>query len=140
MPKSGPILLIEDDKDDQEMLQEVFTELRIPNILRFFNTCVEALDYLLTTIEKPFLIISDINLPAMTGMELKKEMNENEHLRNKSIPFVFLSTNPDQYIISKAYEMLVQGYFVKPGSMRELTEMIKMIVDYWKVCRRPVPI
>jgi CheY-like chemotaxis protein len=140
MPKSGPILLIEDDRDDQEMLQEVFTELRIPNILRFFNTCVEALDYLLTTIEKPFLIISDINLPAMTGMELKKEMNENEHLRNKSIPFVFLSTNPDQYIISKAYEMLVQGYFVKPGSMRELTEMIKMIVDYWKVCRRPVPI
>jgi CheY-like chemotaxis protein len=140
MPKSGPILLIEDDQDDQEMLQEVFTELKVPNILRFFDTCAKALDYLLTTIEKPFLIISDINLPAMTGMELKKEMNENEDLRKKSIPFIFLSTNPDQYIISKAYEMLVQGYFVKPGSMRELKEVIKMIVEYWKVCKHPFPV
>jgi len=63
MPKSGPIIIIEDDKDDQELLNEIFIELKIPNIVRFFNSCVQAFDYLITTLERPFLIISDINLP-----------------------------------------------------------------------------
>ena len=66
MPKTGPIIIVEDDYDDQELLKEVFTELKVPNILRFFSSCIEAFNYLLTTIERPFLIISDINVPPMT--------------------------------------------------------------------------
>jgi len=137
MPKSGPIIIIEDDSDDQEILKEIFDELKIPNIIRFFNSCFNALDYLMTTIERPFLIISDINLPVMTGIELRQEINKNERLKKRSIPFIFLSTNPDNKVISLAYEMLVQGYFVKPTSMNDLREMMKMIVGYWKICRHP---
>src|SRR5436190_15612382 len=102
MPKSGPILLIEDDQDDQEMLKEVFEELKIPNILRFFDSCCKAFDYLLTTIEKPFLIISDINMPIMSGLDLKRNINNNEILRRKGIPFVFLSTTPENTVVSQA--------------------------------------
>lgn len=137
MPKSGPIIIIEDDADDQEILQEVFSELKIVNILRFFDSCFKALDYLLTTIEQPFLIISDINLPLMTGLQLRQEINQNDYLKKKSIPFIFLSTNPDLKIIRIAYEMMAQGYFVKPSSQSELKETMKMIVDYWKICRHP---
>lgn len=132
MPHSRPIIIIEDDMDDQEILKEVFSEMKVPNLIHFFNSCLHALDYLLTTLERPFLIISDINLPAMTGMELKKEICNNEYLRNKNIPFVFLTTNPDIQIITQAYRWHAQGYFVKPPTMKELKEMLHTIIGYWK--------
>ena len=76
MFKNGHIIVIEDDNDDQELLSEVFSELGVTNIVKFFSSCVHALDHLLTSMEKPFLIISDINLPAMTGLELCRKIIE----------------------------------------------------------------
>jgi CheY-like chemotaxis protein len=73
----------------------------------------------------------------MDGLELRKEINENEFLRKKSIPFIFLTTTSTKSVIEEAYEMMVQGYFVKPNSIQEIKETIKMIIDYWKVCRHP---
>jgi len=137
MPKSGPIIIIEDDKDDQELLNEIFLELKVPNIVRFFSSCVQAFDYLITTIERPFLIISDINLPAMTGLELCRRIYEYEPLKKKTIPFIFLTTTNDQLVITKAYEMFIQGFFVKPSSINELKDTIRMIVEYWKFSRYP---
>ena len=137
MPKSGPILIIEDDHDDQEVLREIFEEIKIPNIPRFFNSSIEALNYLLTTIEKPFLIISDINLPSMTGLEFKESINQNGYLRKKSIPFVFLSTTSEKTVIAKAYELFAQGYFIKPVTLIEIKQMVVKIIDYLKICGRP---
>ena len=137
MPKSGPIIIIEDDKDDQELLNEIFLELQVPNIIRFFSSCFLAFDYLITTIERPFLIISDINLPAMSGLELCRRIYEHESLKKKTIPFIFLTTTNDQMVIAKAYEMFVQGFFVKPSSLHELKDTIRMIVEYWKFSRHP---
>jgi CheY-like chemotaxis protein len=137
MPKSGPIIIVEDDHDDQELSKEVFEELSIPNLLRFFSSCVEALNYLLTTAERPFLIISDINIPVMNGLELKEKINENNFLRGKNIPFVFLSTNSEMGTIARAYDLIVQGYFVKPEKLADIKEMILKIVDYWKISSRP---
>jgi CheY-like chemotaxis protein len=113
MPQTGPIIIIEDDKDDQELLNEIFLELKIPNIIKFFNSCFQAFDYLLTTVEKPFLIISDINLPAMTGLELCRKLYEHNSLKKKTIPFVFLTTTNDQLVIAQAYDMFIQGFFCK---------------------------
>jgi len=137
MPKSGPIIIIEDDADDQELMIEIFKELEVPNLVKYFNSCINALDYLVSSLEKPFLIISDINLPAMTGLELCQRIMENKSLRSKSIPFVFLSTSNDQNVIANAYQMSIQGFFVKPGSIDELKNIVRMTVDYWKVCRHP---
>jgi CheY-like chemotaxis protein len=137
MPKGGPIIIVEDDHDDQELLKEVFEELNIPNIIRFFSSCFKALDYLLTTIERPFLIISDINLPAMSGLEFRMKINENEYLKKKAIPFVFLTTTRNNNFIEKAYEISIQGYFVKPFTVKDLTEMVRMIIEYWNICSRP---
>jgi two-component SAPR family response regulator len=136
MPASGPIIIVEDDMDDQEILREVFEELKIPNILRFFDSCKKVFDYLVTTIERPFLIISDINLPAVTGIELKQQINGNDCLRKKSIPFIFLSTTREDSVISKAYEVLVQGYFVKPTKLDDLRVLIRMIFEYWRTAAR----
>jgi len=137
MVKNGPILIIEDDVDDQELLSEVLKELEIPNVLKFFNSCMQAFNYLLTSIEKPFLIISDINIPAMTGLEMCKKMMDHESLRMKSIPFLFLTTTGDRQTIAQAYEIPVQGFFVKPSNIQELKNMLKTIIDYWQICKHP---
>ena len=89
MSKQGPILIIEDDQDDQYLLEEVFSALNIKNELKFFENGHFALEYLQTTKDKPFIILSDVNLPGMSGPDLKRSINENDRLRRKSIPFVF---------------------------------------------------
>lgn len=137
MVTQGPIIIIEDDMDDQELLKEIFSELEVPNLIRFFTSCQQAFDYLMSTMEKPFLIISDINVPAMTGLDFCRKIRENEYLRMKTIPFIFLSTTREQKVIIKAYEMSVQGFFVKPNSVDELREIVRMIVGYWDKCRHP---
>ena len=73
----------------------------------------------------------------MTGLELCREITNNTSLKIKSIPFVFLTTTSDQNVITQAYQMYVQGFFVKPTSISELKGMVKMIIDYWNICRHP---
>ena len=137
MPHTRPIVIVEDDIDDQELLREVFQELTLPNTINFFATCKEVMEYLFDTIERPLLIISDINLPGMTGLDLKQKLNENEQYTKKQIPFIFLSTNVDDQTLTRAYDLTVQGIFKKPSSMQGIKETIKMIIDYWKLCLRP---
>jgi CheY-like chemotaxis protein len=136
MPKSGPIIIVEDDPDDQDLLKEVFNELKIVNRLCFFSNAREALDYLLTTSEKPFLIISDINMPAMSGLDFLKFINEHDQLKGKGIPFIFLTTSNDQLLMKEAYDTSAQGYFVKPISIGTYGQLIKTIVDYWMFASR----
>ena len=135
----GPIVIIEDDADDQEGLREVFQALNVPNELKFFNNCSDAYRYLETTRDKPFLIFSDINLPGMSGAELKKKINVNASIRRKSIPFVFLTTTSNHYAVLDAYESLAQGFFTKPNNSESLKQMIEMILNYWKISRHPDP-
>ena len=137
MPYSGPIIIIEDDADDQDLMKEILEELGVPNMVRFFNSCQKVLEYLYATAERPLLIISDINLPLMTGLQLRRTINEDHQLKMKSIPFVFLTTNPDQKTVIQAYDLMAQGYFIKPPTIKQLKEMVGLIIDYWKVSRHP---
>src|SRR2546423_6600702 len=118
MPTTGPIIIVEDDLDDQEILKKVFQEINLPNEIRFFDSCLFVFDYLMKAIKKPLLILCDINLPKMTGIELKQKIDATEELRRKNIPFVFLTTNSDQKIINEVFRMNVQGYFVKPSTLQ----------------------
>ena len=132
-----PIIIIEDDKDDQEILREVFRDLAVPNEIRFFSSCELVFNYLMENFLKPLLIISDINLPAMTGFQLKQKINATECLKKRNIPFIFLTTNGDQKMIQQAYDIAIQGYFVKPSSMAGIKEVIGKILDYWKISKLP---
>jgi len=135
----GPILIIEDDIDDQEDLKEVFLGLNVINELKFFSNCFDAYQYLETTSAKPFLIFSDINLPGMSGADLKRKINANTYLRRKSIPFVFLTTASSNNAVLDAYESIAQGFFTKPNDMESLRHMIEMILNYWKISKHPDP-
>ncbi|MES2647466.1 MAG: response regulator [Bacteroidota bacterium] len=137
MSVSGPIIIIEDDLDDQQILQETLLELGVNNVICFFDNCIDVYQYLLVTHDKPFLILSDVNLPVMTGSELKQRINENEELRKKAIPFIFFTTTANAKAVEKAYDMMVQGYFEKDSDLKSLKATLGTIIAYWKLCKHP---
>lgn len=137
MYKGGPIIIIEDDLDDQQLLEDVFKELKLTNEIIFFGDGEAALEYLTNTPVKPFIIFSDINMPKLNGMQLREKVHQNEDLRIKSIPYLFFTTTAEQDHVIDAYSKSVQGFFVKPQSYPEIKATIASIVDYWQRCESP---
>ena len=138
MAKSGPIIVLEDDADDEGILEDILKELNIENRLVWFTRSDDAFQYLKTTFDQPFIIFSDVNLPGLNGIEFKRRIDNDEELRKKSIPFVFYSTSVDQQAVNAAYtKMTVQGFFQKGKSYVEIKKDIRLILDYWRVCEHP---
>jgi CheY-like chemotaxis protein len=137
MNDNGPVIVIEDDIDDQETLTEIFTNLGYRNEIIFFNDGEQALEFLNTTEKMPFLILSDINLPKLDGMQLRNKIKLDAKLQLKCIPYLFFSTAVNQKVVIDAYSASVQGFFVKPPSYKELENTISIIMEYWKRCAAP---
>jgi CheY-like chemotaxis protein len=137
MNKSGPVIIIEDDADDQEILTEVFKKLNYSNEVVFFFDGEKALDYITRTDIVPFLILSDINMPKLDGFALRQKLKTDAALQVKCIPYLFFSTALNQKSVIDAYSMSVQGFFVKQDSMTELEKTIGVIMGYWKRCAAP---
>jgi len=137
MNKTGPIIIIEDDVDDQNILTDIFKELSYDNKLIFFSDSVKASEYLTDTDIEPFLVLSDINMHKLNGMELREKVHNNENLRLKCIPYLFFSTSAEQKHVIDAYSRSIQGFFVKPSSYDKLKKVIVKIVEYWQECESP---
>jgi DNA-binding NtrC family response regulator len=137
MNKTGPIIIIEDDLDDQDILTAIFKELNYENEVIFFGDSIEALNYLTNTYLEPFLVLSDINMPRLNGMELREKVHNNEDLRMKSIPYLFFSTSAEQKHVIDAYSRSIQGFFIKPHTYDKLKSTIRKIVEYWQECESP---
>jgi len=137
MNKTGPIIIIEDDLDDQETLTEIFRKLNYENEVIYFHDGNDALEYLNRTDVLPFLILSDINMPKISGFELRSKVFTNELLQTKCIPYLFFTTGGTKKAVMDAYAMSVQGFFIKPNSDQALESTIKKIVEYWKECIAP---
>jgi CheY-like chemotaxis protein len=133
---TGPIVFYEDDLDDLDLYRHILEELGVKNEIRMFSRGDEMLHYLGTTPEQPFIIISDINIPKMNGLELRRLINKDEYLRKKSIPFVFLSTTASKTIVEEAYQLTVQGFFVKQVTMSAIKEQFSLILEYWQQAKR----
>jgi CheY-like chemotaxis protein len=138
MSKDGPIIIVDDDPDDQHLAKEVINSIGMANPVLPFYTALDALKYLMNEMEdQPFIILSDINLPKMNGIELKKAIEANDELCKRAIPFVFYSTSGEKSIVDKAFELQVQGFFVKANSLEEMRRNFRIIFDYWRVSRHP---
>lgn len=133
--EKGPIIILEDDSDEQELLADAFQNLEVKNELKFFIDGQSLIDYLKTTSDQPFLILSDVNVPLLNGLEAKAYINNDDYLRRKSIPFVFLSTSAEKKAVEQAYDINSQGYFMKQGSIAAIERNLSIILQYWKECR-----
>ena len=137
MTVNGPIIIVEDDAEDQEILQEVIQSLGVENKLRFFQEGSAVLEYLRTTNEKPLIIITDVNMPGIDGLQLRRLIFGDEFLRRKSIPYVFLSTSDGKGILQQAYDLQIQGFFQKELTFEGMRQQLKLVLDYWKKCNHP---
>lgn len=137
MSLTGPIISIEDDEDDQFFIAKALKALNVPNPVRFFWSGEAALEYLNTTTETPFLILCDVNMPLLNGIELRQRIIANAYLRQKSIPFIFLTTSDGPELINAAYDAMVQGYYRKAAHFERLREQLRSIVVYWQNCLHP---
>lgn len=131
MNKNGVVIVIEDDMDDQFVLEEVFKELNLPNKRIYFPDGHAALLYLNSPSEPTFLILSDINLPRLNGLELRVELKKNADIALKCVPYLYLTTSVNHQHVIDAYCESAQGFFVKPSEYREIKDLIELIVKYW---------
>lgn len=137
MNKSGPIVLIEDDIDDKEILQEIFSKLKYDNEIVFFDDAFKAFEYLKASPVTPFLIISDINLPKITGIELREKIRNSDDVKLQCVPILFFTNEASHTTLTEAYCKSVQGFFKKPATYYQFEQTIKVIIEYWKECRTP---
>jgi len=137
MAKQGPVILFEEDELEIQVIIQAFKKLQLPNKIHAFNNGDELLNYLYTTKEAPFIIISDIGDHVINGLELRRKINADEYLRKKSIPFVFLTDVKSKKAVAEAFEMSVQGYFLKQNTIADLEIHLRRIIDYWMACYHP---
>jgi CheY-like chemotaxis protein len=136
MNRQGPLILVEDDPDDQEMITLALADLGISNEVMVFKDSESALKFLYEPSISPFLIVSDINMPKMDGLSFKAAIESCKILKAKSIPFVFLSTASSRVYIEKAYALNAQGFFEKGATFDKLKSSLRTIIDYWTASKR----
>ncbi len=111
------------------------------NPLVFFSNGRDAYDFLKTTNQQPFLIFCDVNLPRQNGIEFKTQLDNDPELRARPVPFIFYTTYVTQYAINEAYKNLtVQGFFQKQNNYQDFNNVVKIIIQYWSLCRQPVAV
>ncbi|HEY2727580.1 MAG TPA: response regulator [Parafilimonas sp.] len=138
MSKNAPVIIVDDDADEHDLMKEVWKELKLSYPLISFFTGQQLLDYLKSDKQVPFLIISDINLHPMDGFELREKILGDESSKFKSIPFIFWSGSATAEQIKKAYDLSSHGFFIKASTFQELMEIIKDIIAYWHKSEIPL--
>ena len=137
MNKFGPILVIEDDPDDVDVFEEIFQKLGFLNEVIYFSNGDDALAYFHSGDIQPFLIISDINMPRLNGLELKRRVFLDEKLQARCIPYLFFTTSANKYAVETAYALSAQGFFIKPDTMLAFENTLRNIISYWQECVLP---
>jgi CheY-like chemotaxis protein len=137
MEVNGPIVFIDDDEDDQLLFKPLFEEIAPNSPILFFTNGQLAVEYLRTTDQRPFLIISEVSMQVMNGLELRRQIEEDDKLKKRAIPFIFLTHPVYKHLVEEAYELTIQGFFEKKQSLPEMRTQLQAIVDYWSNCLHP---
>lgn len=136
MRSSRPILLVEDDSVDVMTVKRAFKDLHVTNQLVPTGDGEAALNYLQCCGKlRPCVILLDLNMPRMSGMEFLKIIKADETL--KTIPVVVLTTSNTEQDITNSFELGAAGYMVKSVDYDKFIETIKTIDLYWTLSKLP---
>lgn len=133
----GKIILVDDDIYEKELLESGLKRRGWDSKVEYFNDANEALEHLRKNKDEIFLVISDLNMPGMNGLDFKKAIDNDLGLRAKSIPFIFATASSVKTEITEAYDYRVQGYFKKPNTTEEQADMLDIIIKYWIISIHP---
>jgi len=129
MRTEKPILLVEDDQIDIMTVRRALRDLSVSNTLVAAENGEEALRYLQENSDKPCLILLDLNMPVMNGIEFLKVVKSDARL--KRIPVVVLTTSVEQRDKYESYELGIAGYMAKPVEYRKFLDLMHTIDTYW---------
>ena len=138
-----PILLVEDSADDVELTTLALAEAKITNPVVVASNGVEALDYLLgtgahagrDTTEQPVVVLLDIKLPLLSGIDVLRRMREDE--RTRRTPVVMLTSSKEQVDIAATYDLGANSYVQKPVDFENFVVAARQLGLYWTVLNQP---
>lgn len=135
------VLIVEDNELDVEKVERGFKRLNISSPIINAKNGFEALDILRGAkgkekILRPFVILLDLNMPRMNGIEFLRELRKDDCLRNVLV-FV-LTTSDRQEDIEEAYQYNIAGYIVKPIKRTEMVAALERLHMYWNLCEHPL--
>ena len=137
MRNNIPILLVEDDRVDVMTVQRAFKMNKITNPLHVSSNGEEALAYLrhedayseLEKSPRPGIILLDLNMPIMNGIEFLNVVKGDDNLRR--IPVIVLTTSREEEDRINSYNFSVAGYIVKPVEFDKFVEAVRLLDLYW---------
>ncbi|MFT6149417.1 MAG: CheY-like chemotaxis protein [Saprospiraceae bacterium] len=136
MANQRPILLVEDDRVDAMTVKRAIRQIKMHHPLIHAENGEEALEYLNNSSnEKPWIILLDLNMPKMNGIEFLQVAKRNDAF--KSIPVVVLTTSKEQQDRIETFKFGVAGYMVKPVDYSQFVEMMQAIKMYWSLSQQP---
>jgi CheY-like chemotaxis protein len=139
-----PIVLVEDNPHDLELTLVALERSQLANEVIVLRDGAEALDYLLRRGDysdrlegNPAVMLLDLKLPKVDGLEVLKAVRESAELR--SIPVVMLTSSREEPDLQRAYELGVNAYVVKPVEFKEFVAAISDLGVFWAVLNEPPP-
>jgi CheY-like chemotaxis protein len=136
-----PEFLVVDDNDlDFEKISRSFSQLKISNPLRRARDGIEALEILHNAAAEGhksshFIVLLDLNMPRMGGLELLAKLRDNPKLTHVSVFVLTTSDHPND--ISRAHDFNVAGYIVKPVKKDQMLEALTALNHFWTLCEYP---
>jgi CheY-like chemotaxis protein len=131
-----PILLVEDDQVDTMTVIRALKEIHVTNPLVHLENGEEAVNYLRDPQkEKPCIILLDLNMPVMNGIEFLHVVKNDSKVR--CIPVVVLTTSEEQQDKVNSFNLGVAGYMAKPVDYRQFVEVMRSIDAYWTISEMP---
>ncbi|MBK9926753.1 MAG: response regulator [Anaerolineales bacterium] len=139
------VLLVEDNPDDEALTLRAFKKNKIGNKVVVARDGVEALDFLFCTgiyserdpNELPQLILLDIKLPKIDGLEVLRRIRMDE--RTKFLPVVILTSSKEEQDLLKSYQNGANSYVQKPVDFTEFIEAVRQLDTYWLIMNQPPP-
>jgi CheY-like chemotaxis protein len=131
-----PILLVEDDSVDAMTVKRAMRDLHITNDLIHAVNGEDAMKYLTDSEkEKPFLILLDLNMPKMNGVEFLRAIKTNPNL--KTLPVIVFTTSKEKQDIVESFQLGAAGYMTKPVDYAKFVDVISTVILYWNTSELP---
>lgn len=129
-------MFVDDDRDAYELFKEAFATFADNEIL-YAENGEEGLKLLQAHRNHLFMIISDINMPKMNGLEMKRIIEGTPELKIRAIPFMFRTVHDNVVVTKEAYSLGIQGLFIKTDDAALLRRQIGTILQFWDMAVHP---
>ena len=140
----GPILIVEDDPDDEALILRVLKGHNLSNDVVVARDGAEALDYLFGTgvyegqdVARPAVVLLDLKLPKIDGLEVLERLRRDE--KTRWLPVVILTSSDEEKDLVRSYDLGANSYVRKPVNFVEFSKAVSQLGVYWLLLNEPPP-